>query len=485
MTSGLKANNISMKQSRIIIILISALVILCCFVLIKNNDLFSGVHTVELRESGFFPDQIQIEKDEEIRFINKTKKPFWPASNPHPDHTTYQDFDSRQPIAPGESWIFKFETEGIFLYHNHLYALDDGAVIVGKNNEIMDTANFDMCKNRPDKEKRTCFELLLKNTLQNNPQDGLELFKKLVEVESNDCHQYAHDFGEYVAQNDHSGEKIKIGIESSYCGYGFWHGFTTQILRDFDLQTAEQYCENTRNPDPVLLKNLKSNCYHGLGIGLIQDPPPVEFWGNAGPLIDSALESCDQLKDEWKRDCYSGVFHPMADYMARSQYSFAFNEEEPFALCLEQKEHHRPECYYQIAAKLAHLVDYNLEEGFELIQKIPTELEREYTFTLAMINFVNHQMSNEELVGMFKRCQNLATSDSCLAGILHTIFANGAVEKAQIRSFDICNSEDLGDNHRLACFKNSIKILRLYYNEQKVQEICAPLEVEYSNVCAR
>ena len=474
------------KNKKVIIIL--SIIILIIILLIKHNNLSpsQNINLVELRESGFYPDPIQIRKDEEVRFVNKTSEPFWPASDPHPSHTIYQGFDSKMPIAPNESWSFKFEKEGTFKYHDHLSPFDRGTILVGKNNSTTSIKSLDTChKIENSEQKITCFEILLENTFKKNGQKAIELFTKLVELEPNNCHQYAHDLGEYIADQYTNGKKMEIGNEASYCEFGFWHGFMAKIIKNSNFKTAINFCETRQDPTPRLLTELKGNCYHGLGIGLIPDPPKLKIWGKAQLLLNPALKECDNIKEEWRDFCYSGVFHPLINFMTGNKYSFNLDINHPFAICLNQEEKYKSQCYYQIAPKLAGLTKNNLPMTFSLIKQIPTIPELKYTFQLAIINFFNPQMSNKEYLTTLSECEKLGplAKDYCISGLIKSFFSNGIADEAYTKGFNFCNLDDLNNDDKIPCFESVIKTLQRYYDSAKMKELCATIEKKYPSIC--
>lgn len=86
--------------------------------------------TVRMMADGFSPDEISIDQGSTLVFINADTVDRWPASNPHPTHTNYLQFDPKQPIAPGDSWSFTVERAGIFRFHDHLFPHKQGVLTV-------------------------------------------------------------------------------------------------------------------------------------------------------------------------------------------------------------------------------------------------------------------------------------------------------------------------------------------------------------------
>lgn len=85
---------------------------------------------IVVSENGFFPKDSQVKKGSTVTFINKGTKAVWPASDPHPTHTDYSDFNPKRGIAPGMSWSFTFEQAGDWGYHDHLSPFRRGTITV-------------------------------------------------------------------------------------------------------------------------------------------------------------------------------------------------------------------------------------------------------------------------------------------------------------------------------------------------------------------
>lgn len=79
---------------------------------------------------GFNPATTTIKKGTTIQFKNNSNNAFWPASNNHPVHNIYPDFDAKRPIIPGQSFTFTFTKDGEWPYHNHLHSSQGGLIIV-------------------------------------------------------------------------------------------------------------------------------------------------------------------------------------------------------------------------------------------------------------------------------------------------------------------------------------------------------------------
>jgi len=87
-------------------------------------------HFVNLGEDGFEPKELIIHKGDTVVFSTTRGEYFWQASNLHPIHELYPEFDSGDPIAPGDSWSFRFDKIGTWRYHDHLYPVFLATIIV-------------------------------------------------------------------------------------------------------------------------------------------------------------------------------------------------------------------------------------------------------------------------------------------------------------------------------------------------------------------
>ncbi len=81
-------------------------------------------------DNGFTPNKVTVKQGEVVTFENKSSSGFWPASDSHPSHTIYPEFDAKKAIQVGGTYDFVFEKVGVWGFHNHLKASDRGMVTV-------------------------------------------------------------------------------------------------------------------------------------------------------------------------------------------------------------------------------------------------------------------------------------------------------------------------------------------------------------------
>ena len=86
--------------------------------------------SIVLTADGFKPNQVTIPLGSTTVFSTNVDRPFWPASNLHPSHEQYSDFDPLKPIPPGETWSFTFLKAGEWNMHDHIRSYYTGTIYV-------------------------------------------------------------------------------------------------------------------------------------------------------------------------------------------------------------------------------------------------------------------------------------------------------------------------------------------------------------------
>ena len=85
-----------------------------------------------MKEDSFEPETLTIQKCTKVILKNQDKVPRWPASNLHPTHGIYPEFDPLEPVDPNKEWSFVFDKVGSWKYHDHLSPSVRGTIIVSE-----------------------------------------------------------------------------------------------------------------------------------------------------------------------------------------------------------------------------------------------------------------------------------------------------------------------------------------------------------------
>jgi len=89
-------------------------------------------HSIVLTPDGYEPSEISIKVGDKIIFSAHEDygNVHWPASNLHPTHAIYSEFDPLSPIEPDATWSFVFGKVGEWRFHDHITPYHTGVITV-------------------------------------------------------------------------------------------------------------------------------------------------------------------------------------------------------------------------------------------------------------------------------------------------------------------------------------------------------------------
>ncbi len=284
----------------------------------------SGSVIIHMNESGFYPAISSVSSGSMVVFENSGLEEHWPASNMHPTHQIYPEFDPRKPVAPGKNWSFKFGNSGFWRFHDHLFPEFSGVIsVLDRNGKVNASAralevaiNPKSFKMRLTKAYYSVFrgELgkefakvnMLKASLDRKSLSywlilvGPErVMAKIVRDSGQgsvfDCHQQAHEIGRasYALYSEKS-----FGKGDSSCHSGYYHGAMEALLVEKGTQNVSSTLGKICLTFPTGAGIFE--CMHGIGHGVLA----YENYD-----LPEALALCDELgSDDATHSCYSGVF---------------------------------------------------------------------------------------------------------------------------------------------------------------------------------
>src|SRR5439155_1620409 len=110
----------------LILALVAVVLVLGYFIFTKDHLSLSSSSgngttvTMLIHADTFEPVDLTIKQGTKVIFKNVDSQGHWPASDIHPTHGIYPEFDPKQPVNPGDSWSFVFDKVGRWRYHDHL-----------------------------------------------------------------------------------------------------------------------------------------------------------------------------------------------------------------------------------------------------------------------------------------------------------------------------------------------------------------------------
>ena len=318
----------------------------------------SETKVIEMTPEGFVPQEATIDVNSSVIFVNKDKEARWPASNTHPTHELYPQFDPKHGIKPEESWAFKPTKTGVWKFHDHLFphyrgvltvASEEGEADVSQKSESISekvrnfvSSIFSKVKNifnsgdsaqtkinLPNKDafKKLTYEKqeeeLRKIGKAQEASAVWEYIKNIFKGEggsSGNIHDLAHLSGILLFE-----EKGFDSIKNCTADFAFgcYHGFLDKAFAKSlnDLDKAEEACLKLgkKNSGPV------ASCIHGIGHGVASYHSTID--------LEKALSDCRKLSSG-NQYCFDGVFMEFI----RSASSSFFKAADPYYPCDKLEE---------------------------------------------------------------------------------------------------------------------------------------------------
>lgn len=429
-----------MTRARAIIIFIA--VALCVGAALWHQGASASVHVVHRTERGFEPSRIIIHKGDSVIFTSDEIE-FWPASDSHPTHGIYPEFDPGRSLEKGEKWTFKFEKAGAWQFHDHLQSQMKGTVLV-----VGDQQSLAEClKNVGGTTRSQCWAADLAALLSTN---GLEAaFKEVQTLYTADpefrksCHDVMHLVGaaaydEFV----HNG----IVIDSpgvSYCGFGFFHGFIeTMLLAEGPRAYADvvSYCQTLGKQTGGAI----GACYHGIGHAVL-DMMESEIWGDGEAMAKRGVDTCERiLTGEYEQvRCASGVYNALSIAYGSKLYKLAFPMAGPIPVCAKQAPQYQAFCFMEMGNAFIRDHPWNREQSLAFIRQVPDQKARAAVMRGYADTDVKRTIDSVDLSGLAQMCslqKEQTIAEGCVQGILTGLLVSGEPGKEYALISTFCNA---------------------------------------------
>ena len=498
-----RERNMNLKSRHYFLsILIPVTVIVGSWALLHDKDeklfLSSGNPVIELREDGFYPKKITIREGETITFKTTRDTYFWPASNLHPTHTLYPEFDPAEPISPNKKWGFQFDQVGIWEYHDHIDPDARGIIYVINKDSLRLTSNGG---EGDEKGEIKCNKIWTENAEKQlrcwddlfrllSERAGINAsFKRFEELYAANpffrkhCHRQAHIVGEGAYWQFDEEKKIALTDTTKLCGYGFYHGFMQEFVsHGQDNEKAGRFCEN-------LDKKLESTgqCYHGIGHGLVY-LHASEIWDDIQTIINLSLEGCKRLTHtNYLTDCFYGVYGGIESfYWGLHSYALDVEEKDPFSLCEGQSTPEFTKYCYNAFLPVVYGFT-GLENTLKAIQKIP---EDDAAFIVIdhlgyMMNKYETEIDQANFDEFITLCQSLKPrlNKSCVEGFVKGFIQPKQPQTVSGNALNFCASIMLSKEEKKACIEGTFNALAYFYSKNDAEKVCKTIKDEYKALC--
>lgn len=473
-----------MKKHLKVLALIFGL-LLIIVIAVSFSSLKKQTHEVIVTTDGFSPSEITINKGDTVKFKTSIAKPFWPASNLHPTHDIYPEFDPTQPIEQDSDWSFTFDRAGEWKYHDHLSPLYKGKVIVLEGKKVTQNP----CQGA--KAKLLCFEDLIDLSLKN--QGLKEAFETLADLFQKDpsfassCHDFVHKLGEKAYILFSEKKDFNLSEKSSYCGYGFYHGFMETLLtKTGDMNEARRFCEYADKELKKTTSDAGGACFHGIGHGAVDGSDP-KTWGDPQAMIKPGIALCEMVSNDENPSprygklyrCASGVFNSLEILSTSNQYKLSINKQDPFWICSSQPERYKEACFTQFVVAAMNITGNDFVQTAKIIDGIKEDAFAVPSMQAMVVEFVKIGRTDYQQTIDF--CRNLSSrfQTPCITAFAEGFLKYGPPEKEYVEAIKFCNSILLKESEKSACFERVLSILRIWYTAVKSESICREVDQKY------
>jgi plastocyanin len=493
-------NKLLLKKYQIVGVATLFLILAACFfVLIQDhlktvskNILQLKIYTITETKEGFSPAEITINQNDVVKFISTADKEFWPASDPHPTHTDYSEFDPKQPIESNSSWSFTFDKTGDWKFHDHLFFTHRGVIhVLAGNGQSAGSRQLtaDSCKGS-DVAALTCWGNLMNQTLADKGLDAaFDLMANLYTTNpdfAEQCHTFAHTLGqdaykEYAAHKD-----VELSTKATYCGYGFYHGFMESLLADTGSpQQAQDFCAYVGKKLNAQTTDAEGACYHGIGHGTV-DGGDAAAWGNAQAMLDPGIKICQLVAGEDKTEfgkmyrCVSGAYNALQILADDPKYKLTQIQKDPFYICPSQPKQFWEACYTNMLPEVLTFTKGDFIKAAKIVEAIPKEnpdVIRPQVMLSVFHEWIRINLTQQDYAvsNGIKICRSLDSDMQlpCIEGLSGGHMKYGEPQQEYVKALGFCKSDLLKQDEQSTCYGYILPRLRIWYSVEKTAEICS------------
>ena len=468
---------------------------------INGNSVLSGesrMIEVTLSSDGFEPENITINRGDTVKFTTTLDKQFWPASNLHPSHTVYPEFDPRRPLEPNETWSFRFDEVGEWRYHDHLFSSHKGTIVV-EDKKSKNTAIISDCEE--NNSNYGCWEKSINEALKNEGIDSA--FNVVASIYTDplfngNCHDFSHTIGEEAYRLFAQGKDMDISPKTYYCGYGFYHGFMETLLHTTgDTKEAQDFCAYVGKKLYADTIDASGACYHGIGHGAVDGSDPTA-WGDVSAMIGPSMDLCRAVADENDTSlgskffrCITGVYNGIEILARDPKYKIPKLKEDPFSSCVDEPEGYQQPCYTNMLPALMATEGSDFAKMISIIENIK-EKDDEFNIRNIVISDLSHEYirmvfsRNFDIESGIELCHSLLdpSRKSCVNGLSGGHMKYGEPEKEYIKGLAFCANPLLENDESSICYRHILSRLRIWYSDQESKDICLMVDEEHRVYCA-
>ena len=440
---------------------------------------------IVLTRDGFIPSRLEISKGDSVTFRSELGKEFWPASDLHPTHDIYPEFDPKMPVKPDEEWTFVFNKPGVWKFHDHLAPNYRGEITVLADDGTLSIASCEKSRSAD------CMEAEVISTLRTKGLD--KALDKMAELYGSSdffktvCHSVSHSIGREAYQLYVQNKLGSLSEKASYCGYGFYHGFMEAMVQtEGTVASAREFCSKVG----ILLRSqtvdAEGACYHGIGHGTVDGNDP-RAEGDPLKIVTPGLALCKAAapNDVFLHRCTTGVFNSLALMFWAHEHGLSYDKKDPYAFCSTFAEKSlRQSCYEQMNT-LVVLGSNSLVEAINPASTIPDLDLRPFAAKSTALYYAQSHLDPHGFEDVIKSCKAASPNlvNSCIDGFISGTVEFGKPGEQHKLLTDFCLNQAFSDGERTSCFRKMGEVFLLTFSSERQKEICETLSPKYRSVC--
>ncbi len=345
-------------------------------------------------------------------------------------------------------------------------------------------------------DKNNCYNKAIDATLKTH---GLSAaFDLLAEAYNADpgylatCHAETHELGKEAYKEFHATGRVELSDKTSYCGYGFYHGFMEELIyENNNFDEARAFCSYAGTVVPNPPGYAEGACYHGVGHGVTDGTDP-RVWGDAQKIAAPGLALCKEVaggNTDHAYRCASGVFNAVALMYRDAKYQLTIGG-EPFSLCGSPNftTTEKDACYDQMNTLATFAANYHFGKAIAFTEEISDPHYRELAVRgVAGTYFSTARgrkmiVSPKEVSGV---CSALThDADACITGVVVGIQEFGTPGAEYTDMLLLCGSPDIQASLLPACYSTLLSATKQFYGSVGLREVCTSVPDRYKqNLC--
>jgi plastocyanin len=468
-------------------------------------------HTIQMKKGEFVPAEISILQGDTVVFENLDSVDRWPASNIHPTHEIYSDFDPKRGLKPGEKWSFTFTRSGSWKFHDHLIPALVGSIEVEKDPDFVpvgddeddkpaesDKVSFSFWEDlkifflkgyygifeEKSEEKLKSLDIFKLSTDEDKLGFWLSVFgpDKIMEdllAESGggstiDCHQPAHVMGR-ITYELLGAETFQRG--SANCHSGYYHGAMEAFLKE---RGTDNLAENINQLCSLFDTGFgKFECLHGVGHGVLA-------YENYNLL--KAIEVCGRLGDQFAiSSCHGGMF--MENIVAGQGLGATPGHEtdwvsdDPHYPCnaIGDDFSTRYQCYQMQTSWMLHLNKYDFDAAAEECLNADADMIPVCFKSLGRDSAGHNLREPNKTMAVCNKIIDDNYHNECMIGAVNVVidFWGAGLKDQASRFCDVVK-----DSHRARCYQLlSARLGELFTDRTTLASVCATFSPTYRHLC--